>query len=246
MSGDLTSAFDFSRADSKVPALPDTSSYQPPDHDRRDDYVPTPPAHPTLPRQEAGQRPAVPLPYDLAADGAATAGKLRISFANHGGAGAHFLVTSAGGAEGPWTYTVEAGRNLTGDWEPATGQRHGYDLTVHGPNGFLRQFAGCAEGPGPEVAARHDRDSGDLQLVLTNDGHTSVELTVKDGYGKEHPARYRVRPGARVVHTVHTGRSHGWYDLSVTSDREGDYLRRLAGHVETGRVGMSDPAIGRH
>jgi phospholipase C len=32
--GDLTSAFDFTRTDAKVPAFPDTSSYLPPDHRR--------------------------------------------------------------------------------------------------------------------------------------------------------------------------------------------------------------------
>ena len=36
---------------------------------------------------------------------------------------------------------------------------------------------------------------------------------------------------------------HGWYDLSVTSDQDDAFLRRLAGHVETGRPSTSDPAI---
>ena len=34
-----------------------------------------------------------------------------------------------------------------------------------------------------------------------------------------------------------------WYDLSVTTTADTTYLRRFAGHVETGLPGLSDPAI---
>ena len=36
----------------------------------------------------------------------------------------------------------------------------------------------------------------------------------------------------------------GWYDMSVTVAAESGYLRRLAGHVETGRPSITDPMIG--
>ncbi|MFB9835570.1 phosphocholine-specific phospholipase C, partial [Actinoallomurus acaciae] len=116
--GDLTSAFDFGRTATRVPRLPDTSRYTPPDRDRHDDYVPELPAKPALPRQESGSRPARPLPYDLSADGRVTSGGLRIDFASRGTAGASFHVTSATHADGPWTFTVEAGRRLSGEWTP--------------------------------------------------------------------------------------------------------------------------------
>jgi phospholipase C len=238
VSGDLTSAFDFARTDTTVPALPDTSGYLPPDGDRHPDYVPKPPANPTLPRQEAGQRPTRPLPYDLAADGAVTAaGHLSVTFTNPGHAGATFHVVSTTDPGGPWTYTVEPGRRLSGDWTLSGA----YDFSAHGPNGFLRQLKGHTSGP--EVSARHEGDKQRVRLVLTNDGPATVRLTITDGYGKESPATYRLRPGARVVHTAHTAGSHGWYDLSVTSDHDAAFLRRLAGHVETGRPGLSDPSF---
>ncbi|MDJ0340906.1 phospholipase C, phosphocholine-specific [Streptomyces sp. H10-C2] len=243
--GDLTTAFQFARTDTAVPALPPTDGYLPPDRDRHPDYVPVPPANPVLPKQEPGLRPARPLPYDLAADGrtSVTDHRLRIDFANHGKAGAHLYVTSATNTEGPWTYTVEAGRRLSDSWSTAAAGNSAYDFTVHGPNGFLRQFTGRADSRGPEVSASHDGDSGQVRLVLTNPGATTVKLTVKDGYGHERPATYRLRPGARAVHTAHPRRSHDWYDLSVVSGQDGSFLRRLAGHVETGRPGTSDPAI---
>jgi phospholipase C len=239
--GDLTAAFDFSRPDSRVPALPSTAGYVPPDHDRHPDYVPTPPADPALPRQEHGLRPALPLPYDLAADARAAGGRLTVEFASHGEAGASFHVTSATNPDGPWTYTVEAGRQLSDALEFGPSGQERYDFSVHGPNGFLRRSTGS--GTGPEVTARHDASGGTVRLVLTNRGTATVRVTVQDEYGKEHPAAYRLRPGGRAVHTAETRRSNGWYDLSVTSDGDAGFLRHLAGHVENGRPSTSDPAI---
>jgi phospholipase C len=238
--GDLTAAFDFGRGDAKVPHLPDTRGYVPPDHVRHADYVPVPPANPALPKQERGLRPARPLPYDLAADGSGTAhGHLRIEFASHGGAGASFQVTSATHPDGPWTYTVGAGRRLSGTWPVDTAA---YDFTVHAPNGFLRQFKGHAGGAGVEVTARHDEDGERIRLIIANPGTRPVRVTVTDGYGTR-TATYHVWPGARTVHTAELERNHGWYDLSVAVDDDHLFLRRLAGHVETGRPSTSDPAI---
>ncbi|MFG2305628.1 phosphocholine-specific phospholipase C [Actinacidiphila glaucinigra] len=243
--GDLTTAFDFRHKDGRPPRLPGTDGYLPPDRDRHPDYSPVPPAQGSLPRQEHGLRPARPVPYDLAADGGiSAAGSLRIEFASHGEAGAAFLVTSATDASGPWTYTVGAGHSLTGAWDLPAGAHGDYDVTVHGPNGFLRRFAGRAAAAGAEVSARHDGRSGDVRLVLTNHGHETVTLTVRDGYGEHKAASHRLRPGAHVVHVAGTERTHGWYDLTVTAGHDGGFERRLAGHVETGRDSTSDPAIG--
>jgi hypothetical protein len=54
-----------------------------------------------------------------------------------------------------------------------------------------------------------------------------------------------IRPGSTVPVTVLTIGGTGWYDVSVTSDANPQYLRRLAGHVETGEPSVSDPALGR-
>ncbi|WP_043488043.1 MULTISPECIES: phosphocholine-specific phospholipase C [Streptomyces] len=243
--GDLTAAFDFARTDAHLPAFPDTSGYLPPDRERHPDYKPKPPAHGSLPGQEPGTRRARPLPYDLAADATVTDGGLRIGFANPGRAGAHFHITSATDAAGPWGYTVEAGKRLSGSWDTTEREQGAYDFTVHGPGGFLRRFTGrTADGlRGPEVSARHDRKAGQVRLTLTNEGESTVTLTVTDAYSKAKPATYRLRPGAHTVHTADLRRSHQWYDLSVASDHDRGFLRRLAGHVETGRAGVSDPAI---
>jgi phospholipase C len=35
-----------------------------------------------------------------------------------------------------------------------------------------------------------------------------------------------------------------WYDFSVECDADASFQQRLAGHVETGRHSVSDPALG--
>ncbi|GAB3576675.1 phospholipase C, phosphocholine-specific [Amycolatopsis endophytica] len=219
--GDLTAAFDFSRPDHAVPGLPGTAGYYPPDRDRHPDYVPVPPADPALPSQERGQRAALPLPYDLTVDGSASGGALRLTFANHGEAGAHFHVTSA---DGPRGYTVGAGKRLTDEWPVSS------EVAVHGPNGFFRRFAGDAA----EVSAR--TAGGQVELVLT--AKSAVRLTVTSAYG-DREKTYRLRAGASTVHHART--TDGWYDVTVTGD---GVVRQLAGHVETGRITRTDPALG--
>ncbi|MFH8238334.1 phosphocholine-specific phospholipase C [Streptomyces sp. NPDC018321] len=239
--GDLTSAFDFSRKDSRPARLPDTDAYEPPDRERHPDYRPTPPADPDMPRQERGLRPARPLRYAPHVDGAvdAAAGRFTLTFASGPRAGAAFLVTSGNRTDGPWTYTTEAGKSIADTWNSAYSDGS-YDLTVHGPNGFLRAFRGPNKVTGCEVTARHTGD--DLRLTLTNAGSGTARLRVTDGYGGR-SRTVTVRPGATVHHTVDLARSRRWYDVTVTSESDPAFLRRLAGHVENGRPGVSDPAI---
>ncbi|MDL5204882.1 phosphocholine-specific phospholipase C [Streptomyces sp. ALI-76-A] len=239
--GDLTSAFDFSRRDPRPAALPDTDGYEPQDRDRHPDYRPTPPADPRLPRQERGLRPARPLKYAPYVDGSAdtAAGRFTLTFASGAKAGGAFHVTSGNRADGPWTYTTEAGRTIADTWNSAH-SKGAYDLTVHGPNGFLRAFKGANTKAGPEVTARHTGD--DVQLTFTNRTSGTARLKVADGYGGR-TRTFTVRAGTTVRHTVDLTASRRWYDLTVTSEADPAFLRRFAGHVENGRAGVSDPAV---
>ncbi|MGW2550601.1 phosphocholine-specific phospholipase C [Streptomyces sp. NPDC001635] len=239
--GDLTSAFDFSRSDTKPVSLPATDGYEPPDRDRHPDFVPTPPADSVLPTQERGLRPARPLGYAPVVTGSAdpAAGKFTLTFSSGAHAGAAFLVTSGNRTDGPWTYTTAAGKTLSDTWNSAY-SGGSYDLTVHGPNGFLRVFKGPGKQAGPEVGARYIGD--DIELTLVNKGSRTVKLKVGDGYGGK-AKTFTVRAHDTVKYTVSLKASRRWYDLTVTSDADPSFLRRLAGHVENGQPGVSDPAI---
>jgi len=240
--GDLTSAFDFGLKDTGPAPLPDTDAYEPPDKERHESYVPKPPANPVLPKQEAGSRPTRPLPYVPRVDGAAqpAEGKFTLTFSGGEAAGACFLVTSVNRTDGPWTYTAEAGKELSDVWN--TDWSDGvYDLSVHGPNGFLRIFKGPGGTPGPEVTCRHAPAHGDVELTMTNRSDADCHLTVTNAYGGSEET-YTVRAGGRVVQTVNLRASKRWYDLAVSADTDQSWLRRFAGHVETGAPGVSDPA----
>ncbi|MGW6912703.1 phosphocholine-specific phospholipase C [Kitasatospora sp. NPDC054939] len=241
--GDLTAAFDFARTDTAPAALPPTAGYYPPDRERHPDFRPTAPAVATMPRQEPGDRPTRPLRYAPYVDGSAdtAAGTYRLTFSGGPAAGAHFYITSANRTDAPWTYTAAAGATVSDTWNSKYSKSL-TDLTVHGPNGFLRRFRNPGKTAGPEVTARHNATTGNLDLTLTNAGTAEARLTVTNAYGGE-SRTVAVRPGATVAHTVALTATGRWYDVTVTSAAGGDFLRRLAGHVETGAPGRSDPGI---
>jgi phospholipase C len=52
-------------------------------------------------------------------------------------------------------------------------------------------------------------------------------------------------PAGKVIrHRWSLQHSANWYDFSVTADRVDGFERRFAGRVETGKHGLSDPAMG--
>ncbi len=123
-----------------------------------------------------------------------------------------------------------------------------YDLTVYGPNGFLCQFrgstaAGLARSAVPEVIYGYDVANGNITLRLSNRGHAPIKLTVANAYGNGAARVYTLQPGERLDDYWDLRRSHGWYDLSVSDGTPLGFLRRFAGHVETGRPSTSDPLI---
>ncbi|SFX62507.1 phosphocholine-specific phospholipase C [Streptomyces atratus] len=239
--GDLTSAFDFSLEITDPADLPDTAGYAPPDRDRHNSYVPRPPAQGALPRQEAGARPSRPLSYAPYVDGAAdlTTGKYKLTFSAGDQAGAAFQVRSQKRTDGPWTYTAAAGKSVSDSWNSVY-SGGSYDLTAHGPNGFLRTFKGNNKAAEPEVTARHD--AGSLKLTLNNPSTADAHLTVTNAYGGERQT-YTVRAGATVEQSIDLRATKRWYDLTVVVEGNAGYLRRLAGHVENGQAGVSDPGI---
>lgn len=182
----------------------------------------------------------------MQADGSTDAanGKFRIDFANTGEAGACLQVRSGNTADGPRTYTVEAGKSLSDTWSVDAQGR--YDLSVYGPNGFMRAFKGAVSQPAKanlDVDFSYDRDDRDIMLRITNLGRVTCRVTVTNIY--DHGAATHVlRPGQSFRERWSLGSSFGWYDLSVEVDTDENFLRRLAGHVENGRDSMSDPALG--
>ena len=246
--GDLTSAFDFSLSDAGLPPLPDTIGYRAMADDQcRTLAKPTVPApgEATIEPQEPGTRPARPLPYDLQVESRTdpAAQTITLTFVNDGTQGAHFYVYALNRLDAPRRYTVEAGKRLDDSWSVAdTG--HDYALAVHGPNGFFRRFTGTVakDAIGLDMHASSDRVAGALRLVLTNPRFHPMTCRIVDrAYGAK-PRVYKLGP-CQTIETRHEFTDSGyWYDLAVSIDGTPGWSRVLAGHVETGRVSISDPA----
>lgn len=250
--GDLTSTLEFADPDTAWPVLPDMR-----DRIGQADATcrlaaPRVPTQQVMPRQEPGQRPACALPYALQVRGHVdiAAGKFWLDFFNTGRAGAGFNVYSGNRSDGPWFYTVEAGKSLSDYWSAVSVTAGKYDLRVFGPNGFLREFKGdvLLAGAGraqPEVESIDDPAGGRIILRLRNTGAVACTLTVSPNrYSTASARTYALAAGASLDDAWSIAGVGHWYDLSVTSSSDAGYLRRVAGHIETGLASISDPAIG--
>ena len=242
VTGDLTSVFDFAASDrAPIAALPDASVLPARAMAQANLPPPQPPSSPTAPpRQEPGARPARPLPYAFDAWARPTSGGLDLTIANLGEAGAAFSVyPGSANTGGPWFYAVDAGKTL-GDRLP--GGQLGYDFTLHGPNGFLRQFRG-GRTEAIEVSHRFDSAGGTLQVVLRNTNTEPVTVRTTNAYVPGRERNHRLAPGAEVTDLWRIASADHWYDVSIVVADDPRFLRRLAGHFETGRPSRSDPAL---
>jgi phospholipase C len=138
------------------------------------------------------------------------------------------LVEPAGA---PHSYTVGAGDELRASW-PVSGE---YDIHLHGPNGFFRRFAGDVRTDRVQVGVT--RMGRTQRLSVSVEAPRGVHVTVEDSYGGS------TAVGRRPV-VIDTSVHGGWYDFTVVAG-ESAFLRAFAGHLETGRPSVSEPALGR-
>ena len=155
-----------------------------------------------------------------------------------------FQVYAANRGDGPWRYTVEAGKQLSDYWSAARYTQGVYDLEAHGPNGFLRQYGGSVAtgmGAAPEVAASYDTAGNRLRLNLSNNGGAACTVTVGNAYVEGDVRIYALAAGATVQDSWVLDGNANWYDLSVTVAELDGFWRRLAGHMENGLPSTSEP-----
>ena len=178
-------------------------------------------------------RRARPVPYDLDLIVGAKSGQVTLEFVNHGNGGAVFQLRNRGAAMTVQMFTVGAGHDLS----TTITSLQGYDLEVHGPNGWYP--AAGRLGLGWAEVSMHRRGHR-VEFVIDNTG-PDTDVTVVDAYSGR----------SRVVHVRHgatlpVGEYHdGWYDLTFTTSSDKQFVRQLAGHVENGCASITDPALGR-
>ncbi|MFB6876934.1 phospholipase domain-containing protein [Streptomyces sp. NPDC056323] len=148
----------------------------------------------------------------------------------------------------PWQYTVDAGGTATDFFSIGTGNGDGkYELTMAGPNRFLRRFTGDATAAGRscEVAARYENapDTGKpaLWFTFTNTSAGAVTFTVTSGqYRGDGPWTYTVPAGgSKEDYFNAVALAKGWYDFTVRIGGDTSWSRRYTGHIETGAASVS-------
>lgn len=236
--GDLTSAFDFAHPDYTVPTLPK------PVVANNGTVTPTPPAIQAIPKQEKGTKVSRALPYlpNVSSSTDVAHGNLTMTMTNSGTASTHLTVYSLPNKpSGPWPFDVKTNSTVTGLFTSTTLQTTKYDLTCHGPNGFVRRFAGDIKVDKGQIEVTSSFVPSTLSIVLTlKNGSTSpVTFKVKaNAFRTDGPWSYTVPAGKTLTPSFTT--ANGWYDLSVTSSSNSGFLRQLAGRIENGKPGVTD------
>jgi phospholipase C len=260
--GDLTSALDFTRPVYGLPALPFITATV----GEASEYHPVP-ASDLMPVQETGSKPARPLPYQpnaslagfTTAKGTATADLVLSNSGQHVARASHFSVydntltttpsIASYPAGFPGQYTVAPSTRKV-EAVAATGPvdaSGSYDITVIGPNRFLRRFAGNVNsaGAGLRVTADYFTEGWGprpmLTLTLANTGRSDVTFTVTpNNYSHDRAQEYRVRGGQSASHELDPiSTSNGWYDVTVTVSSDSSWSQRFTGHLENGSASVT-------
>ena len=186
--GDLTGCFDFTRPSFSTPALPDAKAFQSL-IDALDDTLPAPSPPPAgyqaMPAQDRGRANARPLPYQALANLAVTSGAggsslATVAMSNAGTAALQLSVLAAHLPSAPPQFVDVDAKGAGAASVPLA--EGAYDVWVHGPNGFLRQFRGNAQttttGVEATLTIKGRASHPLLVLTITNGGRTAAIASI--------------------------------------------------------------------
>ena len=142
----------------------------------------------------------------------------------------------------PKRYTVEARKSLTDDWDLSSDAGE-YNLEVYGPNGYFRHFSGNSNKPEPEITVKYDSRKGAITVTVQGGNKPSEITIVHNAYDYKGPWDAKMTSHASFQKTWVLADSGNWYDFSVKLKNGENFLRRFAGRVETGKPGITDPAM---
>lgn len=208
-----------------------------------------------LPQQKTGTRASRALPYELHTSARTDLlnGTVKLLFSNTGKQAAVFHVYDRLNLDRvPQRYMVEAGKELDDVWNVNADNGGRYDLWVLGPNGYHRAFTGDlslqrgAQAQDPEVRVCYEITQGNVEVTLTNNGTAPATLHARaKAYRYDGPWSVTLAAGESKTLSWDLSDSEHWYDFVITCAELPGYSRRFAGRVETGKDGVSDPAMGQ-
>jgi len=220
-----------------------------------------PKTSPLFPKQEKGLRDSCGLPYELYVNGYwdQNASSYTISFEAQNkvfgsrAAGSAFTVYNERSYNGEvgrsWNYAVTPGDKLQDSWSLQDDGEKEYKLSVYGPNGFYRSFAGDKRNPKLKVNCSYERTkngeklTGKLLIQLTNLEQYSLEVSLQDlSYGQ--PSRMvKLKQGDSSTVAIDLKKQHHWYDIRLSCKGYSVFSEQFAGRIEVGQAEKSDPLM---
>jgi phospholipase C len=174
-------------------------------------------------------------------------GRLWIELTNAGRASVHFALYPNNYRSGPWQYDVGPNGFAIDSFLVSTNPSGVYDLTCYGPKGFHRRFAGslgrnCGQ---LEVSSSLDLEAGGLNVILTNSAPVPVAVTVSNALQAGDTRSYTLSPDSTMTDLfLAVTNSQGRYDLTATTEVDPLFVRRFAGHIETGPPRIREARVG--
>jgi phospholipase C len=93
------------------------------------------------------------------------------------------------------------------------------------------------------VQTTYDEATNRITLTLSNPGVQNLLVSVLDKYTGTILSD-SVDPGAQASRRWSLARFDGWYDFVITVAGDTGFEYEIAGHLETGKDSVSDPAMG--
>jgi phospholipase C len=239
VTGDLTTAFDFTHPDFSIPKIPTLEQTWALTQLTGGSTAPPAEGDQKMPTQEPGTRPHRPTVHQPFADVTVnrTTGQVTAALTNTGKVGVSLAIYPDDYLPltcTPMTVLHSSPRSYIWDTTPTAGK---YAFSVYGPDGFVTSFAGEVVpasqngGPVPVVtAAPRHAAAKTLELTLANRGHQEIvyTLTANDYQGRTET----VTVGSGSTRTTNwPADRYGYYDVVVTAGTADGFRRRYAGRI---------------
>lgn len=215
------------------------------------------------PKQENGTKPACALPYQLNVDANVVNDQIEIllqaaktPFGNPTeNTGAPFNMSTNArfkGVKGKiWAYAVKAGDQLQEVIKINDFDGQVYDLSISGPNGFYRHFAGNKNNSHIHIIAYPEeiglvpkKLSGHLILSLENKGDKLTEIQIIDNKYRANEQKIHLKAKTTLKVSLDLSKNANWYDFSIMQKGNEVFKHRYAGKIETGAITTTDPFMG--
>lgn len=150
-----------------------------------------------------------------------------------------------------WNYAVAPGDRLEDKYPLNHFKNSLYHFRIYGPNGFYREFKGDHDDPALKMEYNYEQEvdspskpTGNLEIRFHNQSGNNLNVQVMDmAYGQS-PLHLIIEPGKQST-VIDLSESHHWYDCIISVEGYDRFSQHLAGRVETGQSGKTDPQMGK-